>query len=50
MEKAKCGLCGRDHGMIDCPQYEDAKAITIARLEAMPSNLRIHIIKNSEDV
>jgi hypothetical protein len=41
-----CWLCkGKygEHDPTDCPLWEDAKALTIARLETLPSNIRISI-------
>jgi len=41
-----CWLCRKDkHGDItECPLWEDAKELTIARLQAMPENMRIMIL------
>jgi len=45
-----CGACGKEgHRTCDCEHYEDAKAITIARLRAMPSNLRLSILEQMEN-
>jgi len=41
----KCWLCGKEvhKDIINCPLWEDAKKITIARLRTMPDNITISI-------
>lgn len=48
----RCLICNKfvKHDKVtDCPAWEDAKAITIARLEAMPPNIRISIGGKTND-
>jgi len=43
--KENCWLCGKEshRGIVDCPLWEDAKKLTIARLENMPDNMLVSI-------
>ncbi len=39
----KCVGCGKNHDFAECPLREEIKELIIARLEAIPDNIRISI-------